>query len=400
MQTLGETFVQRGAQVGGVWIALLVITAVAAPFIATTFPYYVRYADGTSASPLLQHLSPMDVTLSVAFLAGLVLYFVKRWSAGRRTMIVIGLAVATFIGASAVSRLAGGKLFHPMEGSYYSIYREQAAADKITYALWAPIPYSPGDRLRDIRGVTHPLAPSAEHPLGTGGNGSSVLSNMIHASRIALTVGFISTGIAIAIGIVIGGVMGYFAGWVDLFGMRLVEIVSAIPTIFLLLAFVAFFPGDPQFSPFGLITITIPRLYMIMAILGVTGWIGYARFIRAEFLKLRQQDFVIAARACGLPLRSILFRHMLPNGVTPVLVMASFGVAGAILTEATLSFLGLGLDEEPSWGTLLSQASASTGGFHWWLAIYPGAAIFLTVFAYNLIGEAMRDVIDPHTRQK
>jgi peptide/nickel transport system permease protein len=140
-------------------------------------------------------------------------------------------------------------------------------------------------------------------------------------------------------------------------------------------------------------------LYVIMVILGITGWVGYARFTRAEFLKLRQQDFVQAAIATGLPLRSVLFKHMLPNGVAPVLVEASFGIAGAILTEAGLSFLGLGLVDEPSWGQMLSEAIGSAGSFKWWMAVFPGTAIFLTVFAYNLVGEALRDAIDPHAKR-
>jgi peptide/nickel transport system permease protein len=203
---------------------------------------------------------------------------------------------------------------------------------------------------------------------------------MIHASRIALAIGFIATGIAMSIGVVIGGLMGFFSGKTDMIGMRIVEVFEAIPTLFLLLTFVAFFGRS---------------LYLMMVIIGITGWTGYARYIRAEFLRLRQQDFVQAAIALGLPLRSILFRHMLPNGIAPVLVAASFGVASAILAEATLSFLGLGLVGEPSWGQMLNQAVRSSS-FNWWMAAFPGGAIFLTVFAYNLIGEALRDAIDPY----
>ena len=183
--------------------------------------------------------------------------------------------------------------------------------------------------------------------------------------------------------VVIGGLMGYFSGLVDLAGMRLVEIFEAVPTLFLLLTFVAFFGRS---------------LYLMMVIIGITGWTGYARFVRAEFLRLREQDFVQAAIACGLPLRSILFRHMLPNGVAPILVAASFGVASAILAEATLSFLGLGLVDDPSWGQMLNQAVRSST-FNWWMAAFPGGAIFLTVFAYNLIGEALRDAIDPYLKK-
>jgi len=210
---------------------------------------------------------------------------------------------------------------------------------------------------------------------------------MIYATRIALSIGFIATGIAIVIGIVVGGLMGYFSGLVDLLLMRVVEVFSAIPTLLLLLCLVAVIP--PQWNQY--------MLYLMMVIIGLTSWVGYAMFIRAEFLKLRQMDFVVAAQALGLPLRSILFRHMLPNGVAPVLVSASFGVAGAILAESTLSFLGIGLVEEASWGKLLNQALGVGGTFYWWIAFYPGLAIFLTVFAYNLVGEALRDAIDPYT---
>lgn len=253
---------------------------------------------------------------------------------------------------------------------------------QVDWKIMPPIPYAPGDYLRDLgsKGLEAPFASAGHaHWLGTEENGADVLSRMIHASRIALSIGFIATGIALAIGIVVGGLMGYFSGIVDMLGMRLVEIFEDIPTLFLLLTFVAFFGRS---------------LYMMMVIIGVTGWSGYARYVRTEFLKLRKQDYVQAAIASGLPLPSILFRHMLPNGVAPLLVAVSFGVAGAILSEATLSFLGLGVVDAPSWGAMLDQAVKSST-FNWWMAVFPGGAIFMTVFAYNLIGEAFRDAIDP-----
>jgi peptide/nickel transport system permease protein len=255
----------------------------------------------------------------------------------------------------------------------------------VQFVVRAPLPYSASDRLRDQFDPDrpHPRAPSKQNWLGTEGNGADVLSRMIHACRIAMAIGFIATGIAVVIGSVVGGLMGYFVGWVDLLGMRLVEIFGSIPTIYFLLVFVAFFDRN---------------LYMMMVIIGLTTWVGDARFVRAEFLKLRNQEFVHAARAAGLPLRSILFRHMLPNAMAPLLVAASFGVASAILYESVLSFLGLGLVDEPSWGQLLNQAVSAAGKFDWWLATFPGLAIFLTVFAYNLIGEALRDALDPKLR--
>jgi len=220
--------------------------------------------------------------------------------------------------------------------------------------------------------------------LGTDSVGQDVLSQMMHACRLSISIGLVSTGISVLIGIIIGSLMGYFGGWVDLVLSRVVEIFMAIPVLFLLIVAAAVLPRNT---------------YMMMAIIGLVSWTLSARFIRAEFLKMRAQDFVQGARAAGLPLRSVLFRHMLPNGITPVLVQASFAIAAAILAEATLSFLGLGPDGQASWGKLLASATGQTGTFNWWLAIFPGAAIFLTVLAYNLMGEAFRDAIDPKLRK-
>ncbi len=222
------------------------------------------------------------------------------------------------------------------------------------------------------------------HTIGTDTLGQDVLSQMMHACRLAISIGFVSTGIAVVIGVTIGALMGYFGGWVDLLLYRVVEIFMAIPVLFLLIVAAGLLPRNT---------------YVMMAIIGCFTWTGAARFIRAEFMKLRHTDYVQAAQAMGLPLWSILFKHMLPNGVTPVLVESSFLIAAAILIEATLSFLGLGPTGQASWGSLLRNASGEAGGFLWWLAIFPGAAIFLTTLAYNLIGEALRDAIDPKLKK-
>lgn len=380
---LGATFARWGARIGAAWIGLLVILAVFAPFIANSRPYIMKVG-GQWSSPLLRYLDPADVTLVVIFIVAAVVFPIRRISLKKRWVIVAAVALLTLVLSLMFVSAPGAEV--------YSRYREMEKAGEIDFALYPPIPYSPSDRMRDYdqRGPIGPwwsLAPGEQGRelrlwLGNEANGADVASRMIHAARIALAVGIIATSIAMVIGIVIGGLMGYFSGVVDLVGMRLVEIFEFIPTLFLLLMFVAFFERN---------------IYMMMVIIGLTSWVGYARFIRAEFLKLRRQDFVQAAIATGLPLRSILFRHMLPNGLTPVLVSASFGVASAILAEATLSFLGLGLVDEPSWGQLLNQAvGGGSGTFLWWIAIFPGLAIFLTVFAYNLVGEALRDAIDPH----
>ena len=376
-QVLRETFSRWSARLGLAWILLLTVVAVFAPFIATSHPLLVSES-GRISSPVLAHLTGMDVTLLAAFVTACVLPGVKQ--PGRVKALVLA-AVPLAAG------VLGGLLLSPPQITIYEQYREKQAKQAYDWVLYAPIPYSPTDYLRDTRdrGLDSPLSrKDRRHWFGTEENGADVLSRMIHAARIALGIGFVATGIAMGIGVVIGGLMGYFSGAADMVGMRLVEIFEAIPTLFLLLTFVAFFGRS---------------LYIMMVIIGITAWPGYARYIRAEFLRLRHQDFVQAAVACGLPLRSILFRHMLPNGIAPVLVAASFGVASAILAEATLSFLGLGLVGDPSRGQMLNQA-VQASSFNWWMAVFPGGAIFLTVFAYNLIGEALRDAIDPYLRSK
>ncbi|MEM1165200.1 MAG: ABC transporter permease [Planctomycetota bacterium] len=224
----------------------------------------------------------------------------------------------------------------------------------------------------------------ARYWLGTDGQGQDVLAHLIHACRLSISIGLISTGIAVTIGIIIGSLMGYFGGLVDLLLYRLVEIVQGVPVLFLLIIAAGVLPKN---------------VYVMMAIIGCFGWTGDARFIRAEFLKLRKMDFVQSAQAVGLPLRSILFKHMLPNGITPVLVNASFAIAAAILFESALSFLGLGPPDQASWGKLIASAIGEAGVFYHWLAVYPTLAIFLTVLSFVLLGEAFRDAIDPKRKK-
>ena len=375
-RVLHQAMQNIGARLGLAWISFLALIAIFAPWIANSHPLLV-HEDGRTWSPLLHHLTASDVTLLVAFFALLGVWRGK-WTWPRKITVVCAITAVT-LGFNLA-------FLHPPELTVYEQYREKEAQGAYQWIVRAPIPYSPNDYLRDLArpGLEAPLADiQYVHLFGTEENGADVLSRMIHASRIALAIGLIATGIAMAIGIVLGGLMGYFSGKADLIGMRLVEIFEAIPTLFLLLTFVAFFGRS---------------LYMMMVIIGVTGWTGYARFLRAEFLRLRQQDFVQAAVACGLPLKSVLFRHILPNAIAPVLVAASFGIAAAILSEATLSFLGLGLVDAPSWGQMLNQAVKSST-FNWWMAAFPGGAIFFTVFAYNLLGESLRDALDPHLKK-
>ncbi|MDD1619543.1 MAG: ABC transporter permease [Methylococcaceae bacterium] len=347
-----------GVKVGLAWVALLVFAAVFAPFLANSMPLLMSKG-GVISAPVFQYLSVEDAGILVTFFIALGVYCLPLGTSQRILLFVLVI---------------------------YDVFRT-AAYTEVDWRIMPPIPYAPTDYLRDMvsKGLEAPLASEGRiHLMGTEENGADVLSRMIHACRISLSIGLIASGIALFIGVIVGGLMGYFSGIVDMLGMRLVEIFEDIPTLFLLLTFVAFFGRS---------------LYMMMVIIGVTGWSGYARYVRQEFLKLRKQDYVQAAVASGLPLSSILFRHMLPNGVAPLLVAVSFGVAGAILSEATLSFLGLGVVDAPSWGQMLDQAVKSST-FNWWMAVFPGGAIFMTVFAYNLIGEAFRDAIDPQLSRK
>jgi peptide/nickel transport system permease protein len=225
--------------------------------------------------------------------------------------------------------------------------------------------------------------PSAAHWLGTDDQGRDVASRMIHGCRISISVGFVAVGLYVLIGIIIGGIAGYFGGWLDIVFSRLIEVVICFPVFFLILTVLAFIG---------------PSIYNIMIVIGITSWTGIARLVRGEFLKQRSQDYVQAARVLGGGPTRIMFRHILPNSMAPVLVSATFGIAGAILIESSLSFLGFGVQPPtPSWGDLLSQ-SRSYMDIAWWLTFFPGMAIFMTITAFNLVGEGLRDAIDPRSQ--
>lgn len=245
-------------------------------------------------------------------------------------------------------------------------------------AIFPPVPY----RANQID-LTNPFAPpSADHWIGTDKLGRDVIAGVIHGSRISLSIGFVAVGIAVVIGVFLGALAGFFGGWVDLLISRLFELMLAIPTFFLLITIAAFLT---------------PSIFYTMIIIGLTGWVGMARFTRNEFLKVRNLDYVTAATAIGIPDRRIMFRHILPNALAPVLVSVVFGIASAILSESGLSFLGIGVPADTvTWGSMLSEALSTT--FAWWLAVFPGAAIFVAVISYNLVGEGLRDALDPRLK--
>jgi len=249
-------------------------------------------------------------------------------------------------------------------------------------AILAPT-VAPWDPNRpDVKKILDP--PSRAHLLGTDQLGRDVFSRMLYGSRVSLAVGFVSVGIAAAIGIVLGSLAGYNGGTVDGFVMRLVDLMLVFPRFFLLLAVLAFLT---------------PSIWTIMAVIGLTGWMGVTRLVRAEFLSLKEREFVVWSQNVGATGFRVIWRHILPNALAPVLVAMTLGIPAAILTESGLSFLGIGVPPpHATWGNILNEGK-ETIEIGWWLSVYPGLAILVTVLSYNLLGEGIRDALDPRLRQ-
>jgi len=222
--------------------------------------------------------------------------------------------------------------------------------------------------------------PGAGHILGTDALGRDVLSRLIWGSRVSLKVGLVSVGLATAIGLFLGALAGFYGGLADGLIMRFCDLMLCFPTMFLVLA---------------VISLLEPSIWNVMAVIGLTSWMGVARLVRAEFISLKNRDFVLAARALGASDARLILRHLLPNALAPVLVSATLGVAGAILLESGLSFLGLGVQPPTAtWGVMLADGKDYLSRA-WWLSFYPGLAILVTVLSYNLAGEGLRDAFDP-----
>jgi peptide/nickel transport system permease protein len=252
----------------------------------------------------------------------------------------------------------------------------------VVLALAAPV-ISPHDPNKPaIKRILE--SPSAGHLLGTDQLGRDVLSRMLYGARVSLAVGFVSVGIATAIGILLGAAAGYHGGWVDASIMRLVDLMLVFPRFFLLLAVLAFLK---------------PSIWTIMVVIGLTGWMGVTRLVRAEFLALKEREFVVWSQSVGASAWRIIWRHILPNAMAPVLVAMTLGIPAAILTESGLSFLGLGVRPPyATWGNILNEGKEVIE-LAWWLSVYPGLAILITVLCYNLLGEGIRDALDPRLRQ-
>lgn len=281
------------------------------------------------------------------------------------------------IGLIILIILYGLAIFAPL----IAPYNPDGSVDDLLFVDKAPT-FSPWkDYNMEGEEVTYP-----PNYMGRDELGRDVFSRVLYAGRVSLSVGFVAVGIYITIGTIWGGIAGYYGKWVDNIMMRIVDAIMSIPTFILLITVMAVFR---------------PSLYNVMIVIGLTGWTGIARYVRAEFLSLKKRDYVEAARCIGAKNSRIIFKHILPNAMGPIIVSATMGIAGAILTESSLSYYGLGvMPPTPSWGNMLTNAQElSTMLDAPWKAFYPGILIFITVLSFNFVGDGLRDALDPRLKQ-
>jgi peptide/nickel transport system permease protein len=356
-------------------ILVLIFLAVVAPFISGDVP--IRWVqEGQVSWPIFDYLTNAEYSAMVAFLLGITLplraRLMHRWAErkGGSAMvraIVVSLGVWVVVTGLLVT-------FHTPERRYGFFLERRDQAESAWFPL-IPTPHNPGyDAL-----AQRDLAPTWQHPLGTDRLGEDVVLRVLYGARTAMAIGFVAVGIGSFIGISLGSLSGYFGRWIDLVLMRIAEIFMFLPTLILIIIILTVIPS------------WVPALWAVVGVIGVTGWTGSYRLMRAELLRIRGEDYITAARAIGVPTWRLLLRHAIPNGLAPILVGATFGIAGAVFLEVTLAFLSL--VNTPSWGELLNDGRQHPAT--WWVWGAAGAAIFVTVLVYNLLGEAVRDAIDP-----
>jgi len=413
-------FCKNRLSLAALWtLAPLFLLAIFAPAIASNVPFYYRDEHG-AIWPWFRALLNPEETVDYWFNLALVAFF--PWVAvcatayywlrtkKRRKRIPVGAFAMLYVGMiMALAVLLSIPGVRP-DNRYRArtFPEEEFHRQAQVVAIYPLIPFGPTEQdmdspvkpplYRKPRYVPGPTGPDGQpgkpvvfwresndgfpHILGTDDVGRDVLVRMLYGLRISLTVGFVAVGIYMAIGILLGALAGYFGGLIDIVISRLIEVIMLFPAFFLILTLV------------GLLGQSI---YIIMVVIGLTGWPTIARLIRGEVLKQRNTDYVTAAKATGASDLRIIFRHVLPNAVSPAMVAAPFGIAGAIITEAGLSLLGFGVRlPAPSWGLLLRTGSENY--HYWWLVVFPSLAMFITVTAFNLVGNGLRDAMDPRLR--
>ena len=341
------------------------------------------------------------------FAFGLLLLLILRWDAFVDALssarlapwlsarfLAITLVASVFFSVLDTWRLLGSDGDESVGKSPFQVARRRFAENQLAMvalyvivflyviAALAPIvaPYDPAAIENVLE--TRYLAPSEEHLFGTDEFGRDLFSRALYGAAVSLSIGLLAVLIAVSIGTVYGAVAGYFGGFIDNALMRIVDVVIAFPTFFLMLVLVGVFEANIAF---------------LVIILGLTSWTGTARFIRGEVLSLKEREFIEGARAIGLPNRLIIFRHLIPNAMAPVLVSAALMVGGMIAAEAGLSFLGIGIrPPTPSWGNMIS-AGQDALLVAWWVAFFPGTLLALTILSFNLLADGLRDALDPKT---
>ena len=367
------------AKYGLIGMVFIIAVAIFAPIIANGRPFII-YRAGVLSSPMLRYLFAPD---SSEILVEQFFNYLFLFSPVALTLLILAKRKVKYLKSAAL--LIAILLLIPFDRTKPRLdktdWRKQTQNLKQgEFAIFAPVPYGPTEN------VASPYQPpSLKHYFGTDKIGRDVLSRMVYGSRVSLAVGIFATGIAISIGIIIGLISGYFGGKTDFFIMRIVEIVICFPTFLLLLILMSIMM-DMKFHQ---------SILIVIAVIGFTGWTGLTRLIRGETLKLRALPFIQACESLAIPTWRIMVFHLLPNLVGIIMISFTFGIAGAILAESSLSFLGFGVqDPTASWGGLLRQ-SFENPKTYWHLTLFPGLALFIAVLSFNFAGEGLRKTLDP-----
>jgi len=358
-------------------VAVMFILALFVPLLANNRPFLI-IAGGEISFPFLRYLFAPDSSeilieqvfnyILLFFIPAILIFLILKKYTKTRNILLIIFALALLL-----------PFFLTQRRLDKTCWRDEVKKNH-SFAVFAPIPYGPYESTAE-----HYAKPSAQHLFGADQTGRDVLVRMLYGARVSLAVGLFATLLALIIGTIIGMCVGYYRGRLDLFTMRVVEIIMCFPTFLLLLILMSMLK-DKGFGQ---------SILLVIMVLGLTGWIGLCRLVRGEVLKQRVLPYIVSCEATGVPVPRIMLRHLLPNVSGPILISFTFGVAGAIVAESGLSFLGFGVQAPTaSWGALLRQAFDDPLGY-WHLTLCPGAALFITVCAFNFTGEGLRKIFDP-----